>query len=172
LKPKLIVETGIYLGLGSLVLLRALEHNRRDGQPGELMSFDTDPGAGRIVREQLRGGWRRYTGTTQELLLPALGERHVDMLFQDTPHTQANQRFEFTAAISHAGRQLVLVDSSGWAPTLGAMSAESGGEYHRLRIRSQHHVYPGIEFRFAVFGDERRPAARPEHGALGAATTR
>src|SRR5690348_4766535 len=81
LKPQLVVETGVYLGLGSLVLLRALERNRREGSPGELMSFDSDPRAGSIVREPLRCGWQRHVGLTHDLLIPALDGRRVGLFF-------------------------------------------------------------------------------------------
>ena len=46
LRPQVAVETGVYHGLGSLVLLRALERNAADGAPGELLSFDVTPQTG------------------------------------------------------------------------------------------------------------------------------
>jgi hypothetical protein len=152
LKPELVVETGIYLGLGSLAVLRALERNRREGSAGELMSFDTVSGAGGIVREQARRGWHRFVGSTKDLLLPALEGRRVDILFQDTPHTEENQRFEFSAALSHAGPNLLLFDASGGtAPTLGTICAERGGAYHRMPLLTRGHIFPGIEITFAIF---------------------
>lgn len=152
LKPELVVETGIYLGLGSLVLLRALERNRQEGSPGELMSFDSLAGAGSIVREQARQGWRRFVGATHDLLLPALEDRRVDMLFQDTPHTEENQRYEFEAALSHAATKLVLIDGSGGkSPILETICAEREGTYHRVPLRSRDHIYPGEGVAFAVF---------------------
>jgi Methyltransferase domain len=153
-KPQLVVETGIYQGLGSLTLLRALERNRQEGSPGELMSFDTLQGAGSIVREHVQQGWRRFVGSTRELLLPALEDRRVDMLFQDTPHNEVNQRFEFGAALSRAAPNLVLLDGSGgWATTLEAICAERNGTYHRVPLRSHDHVSPGGDVTFAVFSD-------------------
>ncbi len=152
LKPELVVETGIYLGLGSLTLLRALERNRQEGSPGELMSFDTNAQAGSIVRAEVRNGWHRITGTTHDVLLPALEGRRVNILFQDTPHTDENQRFEFGAALSHAAPGLVLIDGSGgWAQTLKQICAERNGAYHQVPLRSRNHVYPGDDFTFAVF---------------------
>ena len=152
LKPELVVETGIYLGLGSLALLRALERNRQEESPGELLSFDINPRAGSIVRDQAQDGWHRFVGFTHDLLLPALEGRRVDMLFQDTPHTEENQRFEFGAALSHAAPQLLLVDGSGgYAPTLEDICAERNGTYHRVPLRSRDHIFPGTELRFAVF---------------------
>ena len=164
LKPELIVETGIYLGLGSLVLLRALERNRLEGSPGELMSFDINPHAGVLVRDGIRRDWRRLIGSTRELLVPALEGRRVGMLFQDTPHTEENQRFEFGAALSNAAAKLVLVDGSGgYSPTLESLCTGREGRYHRVPLRSRDHIYPGAEIRFAIF------AQCPEQVTLSAA---
>jgi hypothetical protein len=161
-EPKLIVETGIHRGLGSLALLRALDHNRREGHPGELMSFDTDPEAGSIVRDQVQGDWRRILGSTHDRLLPALAGRSVDMLFQDTPHTEENQRLEFEAALSHAAPRLLLLDASGgWAPTLEALCAEQGGAYHRVPFRTRDHILSGSAICFATFENAPIRGGRP-----------
>ena len=77
------------------------------------------------------------------------------MLIQDTPHTEENQRFEFGAALSHAAAQLLLFDSSGYAPTLEAICAERGGTYHRVPLRSRNHIYPGVDLGFGVFEETR-----------------
>jgi predicted O-methyltransferase YrrM len=151
-KPRLVVETGIYLGLGSLALLRAIERNAQEGNPGELMSFDTLRSAGTMVREPMRRHWRRIVGSTHDELLPALSGRRVDMLFQDTPHTEENQRFEFGTALAHAGPQLLLLDSSGGhAGTLRALCSEQGGTYHEIAMRSRRHIDPGGAITFAIF---------------------
>jgi len=152
LKPELIVETGIYMGLGSLVFLRALERNAEEGHPGELMSFDTNSLAGRLVRRDLRGRWHRVIGFTGTTLPPALRGRRVGILVHDTAHTEATQRLEFEAALAHAAPRLVLVDGSGgYVPTLEELCRERDGSYHRVHLRSHAHVHPGSEYRFAIF---------------------
>jgi hypothetical protein len=154
LKPELVVETGVYLGLGSLALLRALERNRQEGSPGELMSFDTNPQAGSVVRQEVRGGWGRFVGSTRELLAPALDGRRVGILFHDTDHTEENQRFEFGEALSHAAPRLLLLDGSGgYMPVLEELSRERGASYHRVSMRSRDHIFPGGEICFAIFED-------------------
>jgi hypothetical protein len=154
LKPELIVETGIYHGLGSLGLLRALERNAAEGSPGELLSFDMNPRAGSVVRGGLHSRWHRVVGSTRELLEPALEGRRVGMLIHDTPHTDENQRLEFGAALAHAAPQLMLVDSSGRMPTLQALCAERAVPYNRIDLRSRGHVYPGAALAFALFETE------------------
>jgi Methyltransferase domain len=152
LKPELVVETGIYMGLGSLVLLRALERNAQEGHAGELMSFDVNPLAGRLVREELRSRWHRVIGLTNATLPQALRGRRVGILFHDTAHTEETQRHEFEAALAHAAPRLLLVDGSGgYIPTLEELCRERAGSYHRVLQRSRAHVHPGGELRFAVF---------------------
>jgi hypothetical protein len=150
-KPELIIEAGVYHGLGSLALLRALERNAAEGHPGELMSIDVNRRAGVMVREELRPRWRRLTGSTGDLLESALAGRRVGMLIHDTPHTEENQRIEFGAALAHAAGRLVLIDSSGWMPTLPEICAQRGVRYHRVQMRSRAHVYPGAAIAFALF---------------------
>jgi hypothetical protein len=154
-KPEVVVETGIYLDLGSVVLLRALERNRREGSPGELLSFDWLPGAGSVVPEAARGGCRRIIGSTYDVLLPALEGRRVDMLVHDTSQTEENERMEFEAALSHAAPSLLLLDAPGaTGPALEAICAERNGAYHRVPLRSRDHVYPGLPITFGIFDRE------------------
>jgi predicted O-methyltransferase YrrM len=159
-KPRLVVETGTYRGLGSLVLLRALERNRQEGFPGELMSFDITSASGGLVRPALRERWTRFVGSTHELLEPALEGRQVDMLFQDTPHTEENQRWEFGAALARAGGRLLLVDGSGGeSPTLRSMAAQRGGSHYVVSAPSRNHVYQGGTVAFALFDRAATPGA-------------
>ncbi len=52
LKPAVVVETGIKDGLGSVLLLRALQRNAAEGSPGRLISFDLYPDKGWLVPER------------------------------------------------------------------------------------------------------------------------
>ncbi|MGH2962361.1 MAG: class I SAM-dependent methyltransferase [Solirubrobacterales bacterium] len=143
LKPRLIVETGIYQGLGSLVLLRALERNADEGVEGELLSIDVDPEAGRLVEPGVAARWRKVVGMTTDVLERELDGRSVQMLVQDTPHTYENQAFEFGAALAHAGDRLVLVDSGGGrTPALSELCKRAGGTHRHFRERPHDHFYP------------------------------
>jgi Methyltransferase domain len=151
-KPRVVVETGIYQGLGSLTLLRALARNAAEGHPGELISFDQVADAGALVGPHLREGWHRVIGSTRETLSGALEGREVDLMFQDTPHTEENQRFEFGAILEHAAPRLVLFDcSSGESSVLHAVAKERRGFYHAVPLRSRDHIYPGSDVTFAIF---------------------
>jgi hypothetical protein len=153
LRPRLLVETGIYNGLGSLTLLRALARNRADGVDGELLSFDMSDRAGWMVPEELRDGWRPVVGSTRDTLERAVEGRRIDGLFQDTHHTEENQTFEFGVALRNAAPELVLVDGSGGlSPVLERLSRERGGRYRCLPLRAADHWYQRGALAFSVLG--------------------
>jgi Methyltransferase domain len=145
-KPGVAVETGIHDGLGSLVLLRALERNAAEGHDGVLHSFDLDPDAGWLVPAHLRGRWEQVTGLLEETLEPALSDGGVDLLVHDSDHTPELQRFEFTLALAHTrSEQLWVVDASGLLlPVLRDLCGERGGDHHYFRERPRRHFYATV----------------------------
>lgn len=152
LRPRLIVECGIYTGVGSLVLLRALERNREEGIPGELLSIDFDPTMGWAVPPELEDGWTTVTGMTSDVLDSSIDGRQVGMLIHDTPHTYENQLHEFSTAIAHAADRLVLIDSSGGqTPALRELCAQNDGRYRYFREVPKEHFYPGNGSGIGIF---------------------
>lgn len=152
LHPKLVVECGMFNGVGSLVLLRALERNREEGSPGELLSIDSDVTMGWAVPPELYGDWKKVQGFTSDVLEGAIEGREVDILIHDTPHTYANQVTEFSAALKHPAELMVLVDSSGGrTPALEEQCAEHGGRYRYFREQPRDHFYPGNGSGIGVF---------------------
>lgn len=155
-KPALIVETGIYEGLGSLVLLRALERNAEDSVDGRLVSVDIDPASGFLVAPRLRDRWTKLTGSSDQELERAIGPtERVGLLLQDTPHTEENQRWEFDFALRHAARRLVLIEGSGgYCPTMGELAAHLGIELLHFREKPRDHFYPAPGQQLVVVEDE------------------
>ncbi len=152
LRPKLVVETGIYNGLGSLTLLRALERNRQEGTPGELISFDRNEAAGWLVGEANRRHWQRVVGETGDALEQTLGNRPVGALFQDSDHSVEIQRLEFGAALVNAAPTLLLVDASGrQTPVLEQLSRKHRADYRCVKLGAVDHWYQRGALAFAVF---------------------
>ena len=152
LRPELVVETGIYQGLGSLVLLRALERNRLGGTPGELISFDRNEGAGWLVNDANRRHWLRVVGATTDTLEQTLRDRRVGAFFHDSDISEDIQRLEFGAALANAAPTLLLVD--GWGsqtPVLEQLSAEHGANYRCVTLGAADHWYQRGELAFALF---------------------
>jgi Methyltransferase domain len=152
LRPKLVVECGMFNGVGSLVLLRALERNREEGSPGELLSIDSDVTMGWAVPPELHGDWTKVQGFTSDVLEDALEGRRVDILIHDTPHTYENQEVEFSAALEHPADRMVLIDSSGGRThALEEKCGENGGRYRYFREEPRDHFYPGNGSGIGIF---------------------
>jgi hypothetical protein len=142
-RPKLIVETGVHDGLGSLALLRALERNAKEGSLGRLVSFDVNPAAGWIVGThplwELRIEPSRVGLPGVLAAAPALG-----LFIHDSLHTYENERFELRCAASSLDPGGVLVsDNAHGTRALAETCAELGLRYHEFHERPRGHFYPG-----------------------------
>jgi len=147
LKPRLVVETGIKHGLGSLILLSALKRNAREGSPGRLISFDTDPFSGWAVAEPLRESWQPIFASTFDVLDSALAGREVDLFICDTPPSYEIESFEMRTAMRHASRDITLIAANGDSTTvLPELALELNYEYHHFVERPRRHIYPGSGF--------------------------
>ncbi len=141
-KPRLIVETGILSGLGSLALLCAIERNVAEGHEGHLIAVDTDPTAGWLVPSALEARWSKLEGISTDVLPGALQGQKVGLFIQDSPHTFENQTAEFAIAMAHADDLTVLIDSGGGqTPALDDVCRRHGGDRHILRPRPVRHIY-------------------------------
>jgi hypothetical protein len=151
LKPRLVVETGIKHGLGSLVLLVALERNSREGSPGRLVSFDTDSGSGWVVPDTLRASWTPVFASTFDAFDEELAGEQIDLFICDTPPDREIESFEMNAALRHAAPGIVLIAGNGDRTTiLPDLVRERGGDYHFFAERPRHPIYPGAGLGLAL----------------------
>jgi predicted O-methyltransferase YrrM len=116
LRPRAIVETGVFDGVSTSVILKALAD---DGGGGRLVSIDLPPRApvpgstdkmaattlppgqpsGWLVPDTLRERWTLREGSARELLpsvLSAIGP--LDAFFHDSLHTMAHMTWEYDVA--------------------------------------------------------------------------
>lgn len=112
LKPDLVVETGVALGVVSACILSALERNSR----GQLISIDLPPlgvapgTVGLLVPDGLRGRWSLHRGTSTRLLPRVLaGSPPVGLFLQDSLFTWRNSTREFCQVIPHLADQAAIV---------------------------------------------------------------
>lgn len=99
LKPATVVETGVWHGVSSFVILSALEKNGS----GELHSVDMPPFragnrviVGAAVPDSLRHRWHLNIGASLPYLRGAMPE--CDMFIHDSDHTYRNMLNEFRLA--------------------------------------------------------------------------
>lgn len=119
LRPKKIVETGVWHGVSTFFLLNALKLNG----DGRLASVDLPPldpktrvEVGGAVPENLRSSWTLFKGPAKTNLPRAfllLGG--CDLFVHDGEHTYPNMMFEFREAWKHlSSAGFLVVDDAHW----------------------------------------------------------
>jgi predicted O-methyltransferase YrrM len=147
IKPRIVLETGTHLGMGSAVLARALEKNASDGaQRGHLWTFDLTSAAGSAIPEPLRGWVTAVNGDLRDSLprtvatLPGA----IDLMIHDSDHSYDHEFFEFQVVGPHLAEGGVLLTDNGHATTaLSDYSQDTGRTYSLWREIPRDHPYPG-----------------------------
>lgn len=138
--PELVVETGVHDGLGSLLLLRALERNGR----GRLVSFDINPAAGWLVTGAAYEGWELRIESSRDGLREVLARGGLGLFIHDSLHTYEHEHFELSLAAEHlVASGVVLTDNAHATRALADVCAEHGLMYHEFHERPRGHFYPG-----------------------------
>ncbi len=158
LRPALILETGVHDGLGSLLLLRALERNAGEGHPGCLVSFDINPAAGWLVGTDPR--WTLRIESTRPGLAAVLDAApQVGLFIHDSLHTYEHEHFELSAAAPRLAPGGVLVSDNAHATSaLRDVCAEHGLRYLDFHEVPAGHFYPGLIMGAGTRLAEPRPA--------------
>ena len=152
MRPKVVAEAGTHDGMGTAVLMRALERNAEDGSPGTLLTFDIEPESGWLVDERRHAGrLKRIIGDINETLEPALEEHGVDLFIHDSLIAAGLERFEYECALRHPrGPRVVLFTVEGATGALARLCEECGASYRAVQERPLHHYWRGNELGLAV----------------------
>jgi predicted O-methyltransferase YrrM len=141
LKPRVVVETGVDKGLGSVVLCAALMRNRADGFPGEYFGTDINPDAGFLLAEPYNSVGRILYGDSIESLqsIP-----RIDLFVNDSDHSAQYERREYeTIAPRLTSGGLILGDNCHCNDVLADFSASRGRQFIFFREEPKDHWYPG-----------------------------
>jgi len=147
LKPQLVVEAGVWYGLGSSVLLRALERNAEEGYDGSLLAFDPDPTAGWLVHPRHRHRWTLVREPTEGALEAHLRGKRPGLFIVDTPPSYERERHQFELALAHAAAPAVLLASNGThTSALEDLCRERSLPFHHHPYEAADHFYtaPGV----------------------------
>lgn len=159
-RPTLVVETGLWYGLGAMVMLRALERNVEDGgPPGRLISFDPDPTGGWMVPERHSERWTWVQATTTDALAANLAGLQVDLFLHDTPPEFGLEYFEFTTAAEVAAPGALLCGGNGRkTPALRTLCEERGFRFLQYDYDPTSHFYRGNGVSIGVVPGVDQPA--------------
>lgn len=151
IRPPAVLEIGVRFGLGSLVILRALERNGAEGSPGELVSVDIDPFAGSMVPRDTPG-WRFVAGPSPDVLAEAVAGRRIGFMIADSIPQPWATTAEVRTALAAAAPPLVVMQS-GWNMVLPDICDSVGLTWVRLVEQPVAHIGAGRQAFLARFGD-------------------
>lgn len=112
-KPGTVLETGVYDGLSSAYILKALEKNGK----GRLLSVenmewdqpgDIDREFGWLVTPDLRDRWELIHGDVEEVLGDVAEENSVDFFLQDSNYSHECKVLEWEIALEHMGEADII----------------------------------------------------------------
>ena len=147
-KPKVVVETGVEKGIGSLVLCSALLRNAAEGTGGHYYGFDLDPASGWLLKgKYAEVGTIIYGDSCSNL---AQFDKTIDVMVSDSAHTRNYELREYrTIADRLSPRAILLSDDAHVHDCLGEFARETGRHFLFFAERPKDHWYPGGGIGFA-----------------------
>ena len=141
-KPRVVVETGIDRGLGTVVMAAALKRNSEEGFPGIVYATDIVPDCGHLLAEPYKNFCRELIGDSVDSLKKFAGP--VDVFLHDSDHRPEYEWSEFVAIEPrlHA-TSIVLSDNSQQSSKLREFAARIGRSYLYFQDAPKDHWWPG-----------------------------
>ena len=142
MKPKIVVETGVDKGLGSVVLCAALLRNRNDGEPGRYYGTDLNPVAGYLLSGKYAEVGEILYGDSIESLR-ALGDP-IDIFINDSDHSAEYEAAEYeTIKDKMSPTAVILGDNSHVTDKLFLFSRRNDRQFIFWEEEPVNHWYPG-----------------------------
>ncbi len=141
-KPRVVVETGIDRGLGTVVMAAALKRNSDEGFPGLVYATDIVPDVGHLLAEPYKGFCRELIGDSVESLKRF--SQPVDVFLHDSDHRPEYEWAEFLAIEPRLHPwSIVLSDNSQQSPKLREFAARLGQSFLYFQDTPKDHWWPG-----------------------------
>jgi hypothetical protein len=141
MKPRLIVETGVEKGLGSVLLCSALLRNKHEGFPGRYYGTDIAKDAGYLLAPPYDSVGQVLYGDSIESLKRLDG---VELFINDSDHSAEYERREYhTIAPKLTDRAIILGDNAHCNGELASFSRSHGRQFLFFREEPADHWYPG-----------------------------
>jgi predicted O-methyltransferase YrrM len=142
IKPRVIVETGVHHGLGSVLLCSALKRNAEEGAPGKYYGTDIDTAAGVLLAAPFDQYGKILYGDSIASL-QAMDES-IDLFINDSDHSAEYEAREYRLVANRLSQKsIVLGDNSHVTNELFRFSAETGRQFLFFKEQPKNHWYPG-----------------------------
>ena len=142
MKPKLIIETGVDKGLGSVVLCGALLKNKTEGYEGRYIGTDINPKAGYLLEGVYSTvGKIMYGDSIQSLM--TINDK-IDLFINDSDHSAEYEYREYQVIKNNiTGKTIILGDNSHVTDKLALFSLEEKRKFIFFKEQPKDHWYPG-----------------------------
>jgi len=141
-KPRVIVETGVDRGLGTVVIAAALRRNATEGYPGLVYATDIVPTCGHLFAEPYKSYGKILLGDSVELLKKF--PEPVDIFLHDSDHRPEYEWAEFLAIEPklHPG-SIVMSDNSQQTSKMFEFAQRLGKSFLYFQDQPKGHWWPG-----------------------------
>jgi len=141
-KPKIVLESGVFQGVGSLVMLEALRFNRSEGFQGSYFGIDIDPSSGSFLNGYPTASASLIIGDSIEKLSEIEGP--IDLYINDGDHNPIYEYRELEAIRKYLSPQAVLIaDNAHVSPALADWCINFDMKFHFFSEKPDRHWYPG-----------------------------
>jgi len=142
LKPKIIIETGIDKGLGSVLLCSAIERNREEGFDGKYFGTDINPNAGYLFTDKYKDIGEILYGDSIKSL--SRFTEKIDLFINDSDHSTDYEYQEYLTVKNFlSDKAIILSDNSHFSDKLTVFSNENDRSFLFFREVPKNHWYPG-----------------------------
>ena len=142
LKPRTVIETGVYQGIGSCIIASALMRNGADGFEGKYIGIDIDPNAGELFLPPYSEKGEIIIADSVTTLKSFDGI--VDVFISDSDHSHDYELQEYlTIRNKVTAETLIISDNSRTSLSLSNFSLLAGRKFLFFKEEPVDHWYPG-----------------------------
>lgn len=142
IKPKLIIETGVDKGMGSVILAEAIIKNKLEGYEGEYLGTDINPDAGYLFDDIYSENGKILYGDSIESLKTI--DKQIDLFINDSDHSSIYEGKEYKTILNKlSANSVILGDNSHETDELLKFSMHQNRKFVFFRERPKNHWYPG-----------------------------
>jgi predicted O-methyltransferase YrrM len=147
LKPKLVIENGVEIGVNSLLMCEALKKNIEEGYYGEFIGVDINPNSGVLLKREDYHFAKLIIQDTIKFL--SSFDKNIDYYFSDGCRFPDYERKEFKALEKHIHNSTIIVSNkSTFSNELLQFAIYKSRKFITFKEDVQNHWYPGATFGF------------------------
>jgi len=142
MKPKIIIETGVDKGMGSILLCAAVLRNKEEGFPGQFFGTDINPEAGYLLTGKYSTVGKIIYGDSIKSLTEFDGP--IDLFINDSDHSTDYEYREYLTIRNKLSKDaIILGDNSHGSNKLSLFSSETGRDFLFFHEQPLDHWFPG-----------------------------